>query len=76
MKNIYSFIVSVFVGAVLSAQAFTATYDFVESPTNTDAGTLTGTNFTVSTFSATGLSFSTATGRLAITSAYYRFRYY
>lgn len=62
MKKLYSFIVSVFAGAILSAQAFTATYDFTESPTNTDAGTLTGTNFTVSTFSASGLSYSSTTG--------------
>lgn len=70
MKKLYSFILSVTVGAVLSAQAFTATYDFVESPTNTDAGTLTGTNFTVSAFSASGLTYSNTTGnRFAISNA-------
>ena len=62
MKKLYSLLSTVFVVAAFSAQtAFTATYDFVESPTSSDAGTLTGTDYTVSTFSSTGVTYVSGT---------------
>lgn len=63
MKKLYSLLSTVFVVAAFSAQtAFTVTYDFVESPTSSDAGALTGTDYTVSTFSSTGVSYVSGTG--------------
>jgi len=62
MKKLYSLLSTVFVVAAFSAQTtFTATYDFVESPTSSDTGALTGTDYTVSTFSSTGVSYVSGT---------------
>lgn len=62
MKKLYSLLSTVFIVAAFSAQtAFTATYDFVESPTSSDTGTLTGTDYTVSTFSSTGVTYVSGT---------------
>lgn len=66
MKKLYSFLAVAFASASIFAQAFTATYDFVETPTNTDAGTLTGSDYTTSVFSTTGCTYASATaGRYA-----------
>ena len=61
MKKLYSLLAVAMFSVASFAQAFTATYDFVESPTNTDAGTLTGSNFTTSVFSTVGGAYASGT---------------
>lgn len=66
MKKLYSFLAVAFASATIFAQAFTATYDFAESLTSADAGSYTGSNFTTSLFSGSGISYiSTTTNRYA-----------
>ena len=70
MKKLYSFLAVAFASATIFAQAFTATYDFTVSPTETDSGTYTGSNFTTSTFSTVGSAYVSGTGnRYANTNA-------
>ena len=70
MKKLYSFLAVAFASASIFAQAFTATYDFAVSPTNSDGGTLTGSNFTTSVFTTTGGTYVSSTGnRYANTNA-------
>lgn len=66
MKKIYSLFAAVIVAATINAQAFTATYNFDAAPAP-DNGTVTGSNITVSPFTAVGLTSTTTGNRFAWT---------
>ncbi len=65
MKKIFT-ILSIAAVSLVSAQNFTATYDFTEAPAP-DNGDLVGTNLTISPFTASGLDATTTGNRFAWT---------
>ena len=64
MKKIFTLLSIVAISFYVQGQTnFTATYDFVESPTNDELGALTGsTNLTISKFSTVGATYVSSTG--------------
>ena len=64
MKKIFTILSIVAISFYVQGQTnFTATYDFVESPTNDELGALTGsTNLTISKFSTVGATYVSSTG--------------
>ena len=64
MKKIFTLLSIVAISFYVQGQTnFTATYDFVESPTNDELGALTGsTNLTISKFSTEGATYVSSTG--------------
>lgn len=65
MKKIFTLLATSLLVISASAQTvFSATYDFAEAP-GTDNGDITGSGFTVTPFSATGLTSTTTTNRFA-----------
>ena len=63
MKKIFTLLSIVAISFYVQGQTnFTATYDFVESPTNDELGALTGsTNLTISKFSTVGATYVSST---------------
>ena len=62
MKKIFTILSVVALSVTFNAQTnFTATYDFVESPTNTETGALTGSDLTISKFGTVGGSYVSST---------------
>lgn len=66
MKKLYSIVAAALFSATVSAQAFTATYDFSGTPPTT-VGAVTGSNVTSSAFTASGLGSTTTGNRFAWT---------
>jgi len=64
MKKIFTLLSIVAISFYVQGQTnFTATYDFAESPTDTELGALTGsTNLTISKFSTVGATYVSTTG--------------
>ena len=64
MKKLFTLLSIVAISFYVQGQTnFTATYDFVESPTNDELGALTGsTNLTISKFSTVGATYVSSTG--------------
>jgi len=65
MKKIFT-ILSIAAVSLVSAQSFTATYDFTEAPAP-DNGDLVGSNLTITPFTASGLDATTTGNRFAWT---------